>query len=458
MTAGIVIMFVLVVVVAVPLGLREVVGLGDRAADRGFAIVRRAVLPTALLLAISFALTPGIMAATLALPWLMTAGASAILALLAAGRDAQRTRLGIRHAIWAALTFLAVGAGNAVADRLGVQPFGFSPTIVLLTAVHFTVAGFVLVIAGTMAFDRTRSSVTGAAVGAVIAGMPVTALGFFGVPTAALLGALLVSLGGIGIALGTIRSANTFQHPTARVAGWLAGLSLLVSMPLAMAYAFGAFVGTPWLDLPTMARTHGVINVLGFALPAMIAWTLAGRSLTAPSDMPGGPGMTKLMPAPSAGRMRSTLVVLLAIFTVGNAVFAVHRTTLGPDDAAHISAGFLLLIMPAIVAVIGASRRSMPLVAAAGAMSLLPAVMTGLAVIPFAGFLAIGGLDRGPLPATHELARGAAVAVLGILAWFLPWAVVEPGGLINGIGLAIATVMILVTIAFATVASFPDRR
>jgi hypothetical protein len=282
MTVAIVVLFLAAVVVAVPLGLTAIDSLGDPVADRGFAIVRRTALPAAILLALAFAFPPGIFAGGLALPWLAMTGVAATLGLLAGIRGPRRWRIGTRHAMWAALVFLAIGAGNAISDRLGIQPFGFSPTIVLLTAVHFHVAGFVLVVAGALAHQRTGSILAGAGVAAVIVGMPTTALGFFGVPVANLAGAAVVSLGGLGIAVGALRPTTTFRSPWARRLGWLSGLSLLVAMPLALTYAIGTALGTAWLDLPTMARTHGAINVLGFAIPVSIAMALERRAASIP--------------------------------------------------------------------------------------------------------------------------------------------------------------------------------
>jgi SAM-dependent methyltransferase len=252
----------------------------------------------------------------LALPWLVMSGVAATLGLLAGIRDPRRWQIGTRHAIWAALAFLAVGAGNAMSDRLGIQPFGFSPTIVLLTAVHFHVAGFVLVVAGALTHQRTGSVFAGVGVAAVIVGMPITALGFFGVPVANLAGAVVVSLGGLGIAVGTLRSATTFRSPWARRLGWLSGLSLLVAMPLALAYAIGSALGTAWLDLPTMARTHGALNALGFALPAMVSLILEHRAVDAPVTEPAGPtdvigfNVAPLILGPLAGLVAVVTVVM----------------------------------------------------------------------------------------------------------------------------------------------------
>ena len=50
-------------------------------------------------------------------------------------------------------------------------------------------------------------------------------------------------------------------------------------MPLAAIYATGTLTGLAWLDLSTMARIHGSLNALGFALPVVLAWTLDRRAL-----------------------------------------------------------------------------------------------------------------------------------------------------------------------------------
>ena len=107
------------------------------------------------LLVVSFWLPAGPAAAVLAAPWLAITGWTALVAGVRLVRDPDRFRLGVRHATDAAVAFLAVGATFAVIDRLGVQPFGFSATVILLTAVHFHFAGFVLPLAGALAYGPT---------------------------------------------------------------------------------------------------------------------------------------------------------------------------------------------------------------------------------------------------------------------------------------------------------------
>ncbi|MEO5884185.1 MAG: hypothetical protein ABIQ58_01540, partial [Candidatus Limnocylindrales bacterium] len=76
--------------------------------------------------------------------------------------------------------------------------------------------------------------------------------------------------------------------------------------------------GIPWLSIPTMASTHGALNVLGFAVPAAIAWTLdlrpAGRWL--------GDGERDVPRRPRQGRARRWMAGLLvgSVFGVGTLI------------------------------------------------------------------------------------------------------------------------------------------
>ena len=151
MTGGIVALFLLAPLVVVPLGYRllEMAAPGSRPP----AVVLRLMPVGAGLLVVSFWLPAGPVAAVLAAPWLGDhRRGPPLLAGVRLVRDPDRFRLGVRHATDAAVAFLAVGATFAVIDRLGVQPFGFSATVILLTAVHFHFAGFVLPLAGALAY------------------------------------------------------------------------------------------------------------------------------------------------------------------------------------------------------------------------------------------------------------------------------------------------------------------
>lgn len=275
-------LFLIAPLVLVPLGYRllDVASPGSRPP----AVILAAVLPAAGVLVISFWLEPGPVAAALALPWLAVTGTTALAAGVRLLSDPDRFRPGVRHATDAAVAFLAVGATFAVIDRLGARPLAFSSTIILLTAVHFHFAGFVLPLAGALAYRRRPSRWLELAIGAVVVGIPITALGFLGVPFANWIGATLTAAGGLGIGLGTIDVARVLTPRAAAALAILAGASLLIAMPLAAVYATGTLVGTTWLPIDLMARVHGGLNALGFALPAMVAWTLARRQkLDAPA-------------------------------------------------------------------------------------------------------------------------------------------------------------------------------
>ncbi len=287
-------LFLLGPVVVVPLGLRLVPEPGGQTARAALLAARLASIPAGLVLVVAYLRPSGVLAAALAVPWLavaLLAAGAALADALDALHVGRAWRPGVRHGTWFALGALSVAAGNAVADRLGVRPFDFAPIIVLLTAVHFTFAGFALVLVGTLAHAARPARPTAMAVGTVIVGIPVTAVGFLGVAIAALIGAVLVAAGGLGIGVALLRESRPADRRStaARWCTRLAGASLLVSMPLAIAYAVGTFAHSAWLDLPTMARTHGAINVLGFALPAMVALALDRRAGSSLHDGPARP-------------------------------------------------------------------------------------------------------------------------------------------------------------------------
>ena len=276
----------------VPFGLR-LLGMATPGAEPPRAAVR-AALPAALLLTLSFLAEPGPAAAVLSLPWL---GLTALVALAAGRRllqDPARFRPSVRHATDAAVAFLAVGAVFATTDRLGARPLDFSSEVILLTAVHFHFAGFVLPLAGALAYGRRPARWLELALGLVVVGIPITALGFIGVPFANWIGAMLTAIGGIGIGVATILVVPRLGPRRARALAAIAGTSLLVSMPMAAIYSTGTLIGATWLDIATMARVHGALNALGFALPAILAWTIerpAREGRMIPSDpMVASPG------------------------------------------------------------------------------------------------------------------------------------------------------------------------
>jgi hypothetical protein len=46
-------------------------------------------------------------------------------------------------------------------------------------------------------------------------------------------------------------------------------------MGLAVVYAIGEFTGQTSINIPTMIRTHGMFNALGFATCGLVGWAIA---------------------------------------------------------------------------------------------------------------------------------------------------------------------------------------
>jgi hypothetical protein len=226
-------------------------------------------LLAALPLVIAFALPPGPIAAVLTGPWIVLSFA----ALAATVREAL-PRLRVLLTLdrtpdlgnAAATGFLAVGATFLTTDRLGLQPLGFAPVIILLTAVHFHFAGFgLLTIASRLA--RRLAWITLPVVGLIL-GIPITALGF--VLDSLWIGAVgAVIVGGSGLVVGLGLLAALPAPSLDRVAWRLAGLALLIAMPLGIGWSVALLVGASLMPLDLMVRTHGVLNALAVTLVAL---------------------------------------------------------------------------------------------------------------------------------------------------------------------------------------------
>ena len=146
-------MFAIALATAIPLGVLLTM---DLLTDHPGAPGRAGVLVGFGAVAAIAAFVPsrGLLAALIAGPWWLVASGLGVVVLVRVGRDLAGRRLraepwGVSAAV--AVGFLAVGATWLVIDRAGIQLFGFDRTIVLLTAVHFHVAGFVLTLAGSLA-------------------------------------------------------------------------------------------------------------------------------------------------------------------------------------------------------------------------------------------------------------------------------------------------------------------
>ncbi|MEU1215470.1 YndJ family protein [Streptomyces sp. NPDC005791] len=249
--------------VAVPLGLGLV---GDPALDR----IRRLWPLFAVPGTVSLWLPRGGAATTLALCYAL----GTLLLAAHAPRRFARTR-SVRPAEAALLTALtapAVAAVALVAERSGHELFGFALGILALTVPHFHFAGFAAaLVAGLVCRAEDGAGGRFAAL-SVPLGTLLVLLGYFTGDWTELAGAVVLTAGMWTVALLTWRTAGApGRDPVTRALLTVSAGVLVVTMVLALSWAFGEATGLPHPTLSWMAATHGLGNALGFALCALLA-------------------------------------------------------------------------------------------------------------------------------------------------------------------------------------------
>lgn len=269
------ILFLLAPLVIVPLALP--LAAGDKAGVL-LRIVSRLQPVAAGITVASFLLPTGRLAGALALPWFLVTGLVAF-AGLARLRTAWRDGLADLLVV-AAMLFLPVGGFWLAGSRAGFAVGGFPEPIVLLTAVHFHYTAFaaplLIAIAGHRATGFSRALFLLAGPGTVIS-TPLLAVGFVVSPALKVAAALALS---VSVSLAAAVQIGVLMSLRGRAARGLLGISslaVLAGMALAALYAVGEFTRDVWIAIPAMARTHGPLNGVGFALLGLIAWTLEGR-------------------------------------------------------------------------------------------------------------------------------------------------------------------------------------
>jgi hypothetical protein len=233
-------------------------------------------------------LPPGRTAGLLALGWMavcvMLAGDGVMKIVSSAWLDADRsvraTFLPVVLAV--ARIDLAVGGAWLVASRLGMRPMGIQEPIGLLTAVHFHFAGFATatIAAATLAFAERREMQRWLRrVVLVVVGLPfVVAAGFVISPALKMAAAVLFSVSVAGLAVFLRSCIRRVNEATARVLLQVASGAVFAGMVFAAAYVVADFRGSEALTIPQMARTHGILNAVGFCLPGLLGWLVEGSS------------------------------------------------------------------------------------------------------------------------------------------------------------------------------------
>jgi hypothetical protein len=75
-------------------------------------------------------------------------------------------------------------------------------------------------------------------------------------------------------------SGKTARESTARILLQIAPACVFAGMVLAGVYAIADFRGSDVLPIPQMARTHGVLNAVGFCMCGLLGWLIEFNSPT----------------------------------------------------------------------------------------------------------------------------------------------------------------------------------
>ena len=279
-------LFLFAVLVIVPLAMqlgREISG------PTALHDIARKLQPFAAALAVwAMLLPPGRNAVLLALAWLAICFLMALDGLLRIARLVRHPRdSGPAFISAIAQLDLAVGALWLVSSRYGLRPMGIQEPIGLLTAVHFHFAGFATatIAAATLQFAQRTADQTWFTqtwlrrLVLLVALMPiVVAAGFVISPFVKMTAATLFSASVAALAVCLHSYARKAEDSTARILLQLAAVAIFAGMVLSSIYAVADFLHSDVLPIPQMARTHGLLNAVGFCLLGVMGWLVEGST------------------------------------------------------------------------------------------------------------------------------------------------------------------------------------
>jgi hypothetical protein len=239
-------------------------------------------LPAAVLAVAGLAAPVGSwLSVALVLPWL---GVAVSIAFFGLWRLGSHRRWPLPElAIDAALLYVPVGAVALVLHRAGIS-LRFQSIIILLTAVHYHYAGFVLPLVTGLAGRRIagndgrfgtdlRGRVASATTVVIVANIALIAVGITFSPIVEVVAVALFTVAVAGFAALVLwRVVPTLQRSSAVLSG-VAWTTLFATMALALAYGYSAFPTTGRvISIGEMVRWHGSLNAFGFALPALLTF------------------------------------------------------------------------------------------------------------------------------------------------------------------------------------------
>jgi hypothetical protein len=217
---------------------------------------------------------------------LLIAGAGVLDLMFAPWSDADRS---VRATLAVGKIDLAVGGAWLVASRLGMRPMGIQEPIGLLTAVHFHFAGFAT---ATIAAATLQAAELGRGeqkwlrrLCYLVAGMPfLVATGFVISPALKMVAAIVFSASVAGLAIFVRANGCRAADGLARILLQVASGAIFAGMVLSGAYAVTDFVGSEALTIPQIARTHGILNAVGFCLTGLLGWIVEGLQSSGDPD------------------------------------------------------------------------------------------------------------------------------------------------------------------------------
>jgi hypothetical protein len=240
------------------------------------------LLIAAIGVAISFLASTGMIAGMIVIPWLMMCNWIAVNALrqfrvhgaLSTQRLGETCRL-------VAMIGLVVGGVGLLRSRWGMEPMGFHEPLVLLVAVHFHFAAFVTPLMAAEVVERMRDEsqrMKWILALCAVAGSPLLAGGYvLHIRGLRLMGATLLVAALVIMAAWMLRNLRAIESFTARLLLGVSAMSAVVAMIYAGVYALADFLGVVWVAIPQMARTHGVLQAVGFSVCGLLGWVIAGN-------------------------------------------------------------------------------------------------------------------------------------------------------------------------------------
>jgi hypothetical protein len=275
-------MFLFGPLVVVPLGMElgRIIGGSGRLEKWG-----RRLQPVGAVFAVAALwLPPGKRAGGLALEWmlvcLLMAGDGVLDLMSAAWSGVDKS---VRATLAVGKLDLGVGGAWLVASRLGMRPLGIQEPIGMLTAVHFHFAGFAT---ATIAAATLQAAELGGGeqkwlrrLCYLVAGMPlVVAAGFVISPVLKMMAAIVFSVSVAGLAIFLRANGLRAKDRLARILLQVAAGAIFAGMVLSGAYAVADFTRSEALTIPQMARTHGILNAVGFCLTGLLGWIVEKSS------------------------------------------------------------------------------------------------------------------------------------------------------------------------------------